>query len=147
MSRRELLNIDPSLNSTHGGNPLCCAATLASLEVIEKEDLVSESERKGKLMFEQLQKLQIKHKKIIKTIQGKGLVAAIHIINPITNQLDSSKGDEIIEKCMQKGLLMVRTGSGTIKIGPPLIIPDDAILEGISVIDEVLDEIYLDTAN
>ena len=147
LSRRELLNIDPSLNSTHGGNPLCCAATLASLEVIEEQNLVSESERKGKLMFTQLQKLQSKYKKIIQTIQGKGLVAAIHIIDPITNQLDSSKGDEIIEKCMQKGLLMVRTGSGTIKIGPPLIIPDDAILEGISVIDEVLDEIYLDTAN
>ena len=51
---------------------------------------------------------------------------------------------EIIEKCMQKGLLMVRTGSGTIKIGPPLIIPDDAILEGINVIDEVLVELSMD---
>ena len=85
------MNIDPSLNSTHGGNPLCCAATLASLEVIEEQNLVSESERKGKLMFTQLQKLQSKYKKIIQTIQGKGLVAAIHIIDPITNQLDSSK--------------------------------------------------------
>jgi len=39
---------------------------------------------------------------------------------------------------------MVRTGSGTIKIGPPLIIPDDAILEGINVIDEVLEELSMD---
>lgn len=147
LSRRSLLDIDPSLNSTHGGNPLCCAATLASLEVIEEQNLVSESERKGKLMFKHLQKLQKKYEKIIKTIQGKGLVAAIHIINPITNQLDSRMGDEIIEKCMQKGLLMVRTGTGTIKIGPTLIIPDDAMLEGIAVIDEVLAQICMDAKN
>ena len=88
-----------------------------------------------------------KYGKIIKTIQGKGLVAAIHIINPLTNQLDSRMGDEIIEKCMQKGLLMVRTGTGTIKIGPTLIIPDDAMLEGIAVIDEVLAQICMDAKN
>jgi len=144
ISRRELLDVDPSLNSTHGGNPICCAATLASLEVIEEQNLVKESERKGQLMFEVLQKLQQKYQKIIKTISGKGLVAAIHIVNPKTNLLDSNMGDKIIEKCMQKGLLMVRTGTGTIKIGPPLIIPDDAILEGINIIDEVLDQISLD---
>ena len=81
------------------------------------------------------------HEKIIKTVSGKGLVAAIHIGNSITNQLDSCMGDKIIEKCMQKGLLMVRTGTGTIKIGPPLNIPDDAILEGISIIDESIEEL------
>ena len=141
LSRRELLDVDPSLNSTHGGNPLCCAATLASLEVIEEENLVNESQRKGELMFNELEKLRQKHEKIIKTVSGKGLVAAIHIGNSITNQLDSCMGDKIIEKCMQKGLLMVRTGTGTIKIGPPLNIPDDAILEGISIIDESIEEL------
>jgi 4-aminobutyrate aminotransferase / (S)-3-amino-2-methylpropionate transaminase / 5-aminovalerate transaminase len=141
LSRRELLDGDPSLNSTHGGNPLCCAATLASLDVIEEEDLVNESERKGKIMFKELEKIYQKYPKTIKTISGKGLVAAIHVGNSTTNQLDSNMGDKIIEKCMQKGLLMVRTGTGTIKIGPPLNIPDDALLEGISIIEESIKEL------
>ena len=41
---------------------------------------------------------------------------------------------------MQKGVILVRTGSGTIKIGPPLTIPDDALLEGIKVIDDAIKE-------
>jgi 4-aminobutyrate aminotransferase-like enzyme len=141
LGSRKLLDVDPSLNSTHGGNPLCCAATLASLDVIEEENLVNESERKGKIMFKELEKIHQKYPKTIKTISGKGLVAAIHVGNSITNQLDSHMGDKIIEKCMQKGLLMVRTGTGTIKIGPPLNIPDDALLEGISIIEESLQEL------
>ncbi len=141
LSRRELLDIDPSLNSTHGGNPLCCAATLASLDVIEDENLVNESQRKGEIMFKELEKIHEKYPKTIKIICGKGLVAAIHVGNLTTNQLDSNMGDKIIEKCMQKGLLMVRTGTGTIKIGPPLNIPDDALLEGISIIEESIEEL------
>ncbi|MEX2060017.1 MAG: aminotransferase class III-fold pyridoxal phosphate-dependent enzyme, partial [Nitrosopumilaceae archaeon] len=133
--------------STHGGNPICCAATLASLEVIEKENLVKESERKGEFLLKELNRIQTKYKNIIHTISGKGLIAAIHVMNPKSKELDVNLGDEIIEKCMQKGLLLVRTGAGTIKIGPPLTIPDDALLEGISVIEEVLSQINRDISN
>ena len=45
-------------------------------------------------------------------------------------------------QAMQKGVLMVRTGVGTLKIGPPLNIPEDAALEGIQAIGEALDECF-----
>ena len=45
------------------------------------------------------------------------------------------------ERCMQKGLLVVHTGRESIKIAPPLTIPDEALLEGLSIIDEALSEI------
>ena len=45
---QEIVDVDPSLNSTHGGNPICCAATLASFDVLFSENLVNESARKGK---------------------------------------------------------------------------------------------------
>jgi 4-aminobutyrate aminotransferase / (S)-3-amino-2-methylpropionate transaminase / 5-aminovalerate transaminase len=141
LGRQELLNSDPSLNSTHGGNPLCCAATLASLEVIESENLIFESKRKGILLEKNLQNLQLKYRDIIKNISGKGLIFAIHVINRNTHELDSYFVDQIIEKCMEKGLLLVRTSSGTIKIGPPLSIPDDALKEGIYIIDESISEL------
>ena len=57
-------------------------------------------------------------------------------MDPLTHKLDVNIVDMIIEKCMHKGLLLVRTGSGTIKIGPPLMIPDDALIEGIQIIHE-----------
>ena len=43
---------------------------------------------------------------------------------------------------MQKGVLLIRTGTGTIKIGPPLTIPDDALIEGLSVIEESISELF-----
>jgi len=140
LGKEELLNLDLSLNSTHGGNPICCAATLASLKILEEENLVKESNRKGKILEEELIKIQIKHSDIIERITGRGLLYAIHLKNPQTEELDVKLGDIIIEKAMQKGVILVRTGSGTIKIGPPLTIPDDALLEGIKVIDDAIIE-------
>lgn len=73
-------------------------------------------------------------------IFGKGLLFAIHIRKPTTNELDVELVDKIIEKTMQKGVLLIRTGTGTIKIGPPLSIADEALIEGVSVIEEVMNE-------
>ena len=136
IGKKEIVDVDPSLNSTHGGNPICCAATLASIDVLLSENLVSESARKGKILEEKLKSLQNTFPKIIYDVCGMGLVFAIHFKDPLTNSLDIELVDKIIEKCLHKGLLLVRTGSGTIKIGPPLIIPDDALIEGIEIIHE-----------
>lgn len=139
VGRKELIDVDPSLNSTHGGNPICCAATLASLEVLEDENLINESARKGKILEKGLMLIKDNYSKRIE-ISGKGLIFAVHIKKPSTDALDAELVDRIIEKCMQKGLLLIRTGTGTIKIGPPLTITDDALLEGISVIAESIRE-------
>ena len=139
VGRKELIDVDPSLNSTHGGNPVCCAATLASLEVLEDENLVNESARKGKKKKKELLLIKDNYPKRIE-ISGKGLIFAVHIKKPSTDALDAELVDRIIEKCMQKGLLLIRTGTGTIKIGPPLTIADDALLDGISVIAESIKE-------
>ena len=139
VGRKELIDVDPSLNSTHGGNPVCCAATLASLEVLEDENLVNESARKGEILEKGLLLIKDNYPKRIE-ISGKGLIFAVHIKKPSTDALDAELVDRIIEKCMQKGLLLIRTGTGTIKIGPPLTIADDALLDGISVIAESIKE-------
>ena len=146
VANRKLIDVDPSLNSTHSGNPLCCAATLASLEVIKKENLVEESARKGIIIEKELQKIKKLFPDIILDIQGKGMVHAIHFATPKTSELNPEIGDKIIERCMEKGVLMIRTGMGTIKIGPPLTISDDALVEGLNVltnaINEICDEMY-----
>ena len=69
------------------------------------------------------------------------MVYAVHFGNPKTSELNSEIGDKIIEKCMEKGVLMIRTGTGTIKIGPPLTISDDALVEGLNVLSNAINEI------
>ena len=50
--------------------------------------------------------------------------------------------DQIVERAMEKGVFSIRTGLGTIKLGPPLTIPDEALIEGLRVYEECFDELF-----
>lgn len=141
IGREELINLDASMNSTHGGNPMACAASLASLNVLIDENLIEKSYLKGKILEEELLQWQKEFPQIISYISTKGLVAAIFFVKKGTNELDIELVDKLIYKAMLKGVNSVRTLSGTIKIGPPLSIPIDALIEAINVYKECLIEI------
>jgi 4-aminobutyrate aminotransferase-like enzyme len=128
-----------SMSSTHSANPLVCAAGEAVINEIQNKNLIKESFRKGLILHERLKELKSINPKIIKDICGKGLVASI-IFNKIKNYSSSFLASTIVEKCMQKGLLLVHTGRESIKIGPPLTISDSALIEGIDVIILVFKE-------
>jgi 4-aminobutyrate aminotransferase-like enzyme len=130
-----------SMSSTHSANPLCCAAGLANIGFIESHNLVAESERKGKILMECLEAIQRKYPDNISETFGKGLLAALLIRDPKTKLADPLTASLICEKAMQKGLLLVHTGRESIKIGPPLTIPDEALLEGLKVLEESIQEI------
>jgi len=130
-----------SMSSTHSANPLCCAAGLANLEAIETENLVAESIRKGEILHNRLNILKEKCPERIRYIFGKGMLAGIIIIDPKTGKPDGLFASCVCEKAMQKGLLLVHTGRESIKIGPPLTIPDEALIEGIDVLRESIEDL------
>ena len=143
LGRAEIMDLPEigNMSSTHSANPLVCAAGLAVLEEIEKEELVKNSYLKGKLLFKELNKLKNKYEDRISYILGKGLIAAIIFKDPDTQKADNIFTSQVAEKCMQKGLLVVHTGRESIKIGPPLIISEEAIIEGVKVLDEAINEL------
>jgi 4-aminobutyrate aminotransferase-like enzyme len=116
-----------------------CAAGIAVLDEIENKNLISESERKGQILHRKLNELQKEFPQLISAIYGKGLVAAVVFDKNYANDV-SSLVSRIVEKCYQKGLLVVHTGRESIKIGPPLTIPEDALLEGIEVLRESIND-------
>jgi len=130
-----------SMSSTHSANPICCAAGLANLEVLEFEKLVMESARKGRTLHQRLDKFKKKYSDRISCIFGKGLLAGVLFKNPETGEPDGVFASKVCEKAMQKGLLLVHTGRESIKIGPPLIIPDEALEEGLDIFDEAIMEV------
>ena len=130
-----------SMSSTHSAHPLSCAAGLANIGVIEKQDLVSEAARKGDILFKKLYEIQKTYPKRIRYSMGKGLVAALLFYDPDTGLADGTTASRICERAMQKGLLLVHTGRESIKLGPPLTIPDEALVEGLDVLDESTREI------
>ena len=124
-----------NMSSTHSGNPIVCAAGIAVLDEIKNRDLVSESARKGEILHKKLEELKNDFPKLISAIYGKGLVASIVFDEKYSSDLNSIVS-RVVEGCYQKGLLVVHTGRESIKIGPPLTIEDEAILEGVAVIRE-----------
>ena len=143
LGRSEIMDLPDigNMSSTHSANPLVCAAGLAVIEELENRNLIKETERKGKLLFQALKEMQQRFPNRIFNILGNGLIAAVLFKDPQTGKADSAFTSKVAELCMQKGLLVVHTGRESIKIGPPLIISDDALLEGVKVLSESIAEI------
>jgi 4-aminobutyrate aminotransferase / (S)-3-amino-2-methylpropionate transaminase / 5-aminovalerate transaminase len=128
------------MTTTHGGNPLSCAAGAASIEVIQKEGLVENSRILGEVLLSELKKLKEIAPGRIRAIKGKGLVAGIHIKKAENDEPDGELAKKIVWECVNNGLLMfapVGYGGATIKINPPLNITKEALLEGLGVIIDV----------
>ena len=98
------------------------------------------TERKGRILFDKLNKLKDEYPDRISWVLGKGLLAALLFKKPDSQEPDSLLPSIISEKAMQKGLLVVHTGRESIKLGPPLTITDEALKEGIDVLEESINE-------
>ncbi|MGQ9513443.1 MAG: aspartate aminotransferase family protein [Thermoproteota archaeon] len=144
IGRKELMDLygPGEMTSTHTGNPVCVAAALSSIELIEREGLVENSRIVGERLHRELQAIQ-KYHSFIGAVHGKGLVAGLHIVKGESLEPDKERAFKIVEKSMEKGLLFfspVGYGGATIKICPPLNITESAILDGIKALDEALGE-------
>ena len=127
-----------SMSSTHSANPLVCAAGHASLQALLEDGLIENSKKLGLLFHEKLNELKAKYPNYISSIQGVGLVAAV-IFNDKKGNALSYLCDMISEKCLQSGLLVVHTGRESIKLAPPLLITEEALLEGIEVLSDAVE--------
>jgi len=130
-----------NMSSTHSANPIVCAAGMATLQEINRLDLVRETERKGKIFFDMLNELKNKYPDRISWVLGNGLISALLFKLPREQEPDTVFPSLVSEKAMQKGLLVVHTGRESIKLAPPLIISDEALIEGIGVLDESIYEV------
>ncbi len=144
LGREDLMDQYPpgSMTSTHTGNPICCAAALANLDLIEKENIPANAARMGEILHAELAKLKEKYPKIIGTVQGKGLVAGVHAIRDGKKEADYDLAFDVIARCVEKGLLFFGpVGKATIKIAPPLVINEEQVREGAAVLDESIGEV------
>ena len=129
-----------SMSSTHTANPLCCAAGLATLEVLETENLISAAANKGPLFENGLNQIQRRHPDRIVRVLGRGMVHALFFVCPGTSEPDLDMAERVTDRAIQKGLMLFHTHGDFIKMGPPLVTPPDAIREGIEVLSEAVDE-------
>lgn len=132
-----------SMTSTHTGNPVCCAAAIASVKKILKENLTANAARLEKPLLDGLKKIQAKHPGAIGHVTARGLVGGMQTIKRGKKEPDHDLAHAIIERCFQKGLLFfapVGAWGQTVKIAPPLTIPLEALEEGLVVLAEATNE-------
>jgi 4-aminobutyrate aminotransferase/(S)-3-amino-2-methylpropionate transaminase len=142
--RPDVMDLHPpgSMTSTHTGNPVCCAAALASIDLMIKEGLAARSRQVGALLHSQLQSLAAQFPQIGR-VDGKGLVAGVACVVPGTKEPDGSLAWDVVARCVEKGVLMfspVGFGGGTVKISPPLVISEAAMIESAGVLAEAFAE-------
>jgi len=115
-------------SSTFGGNPLSCAAGIATLQALTQDGLIENAEKMGKLFREGLEKLKEKHS-IIREIRGKGLMIGVELKFEVK---------DILMNLMKEGILMLYSGRNILRILPPLVISKEDIAKVLQTLDNVL---------
>ena len=115
-------------SSTFGGNPLSCAAGIATLQSLTQDGLIENAESMGKLFREGLNALKEKHT-IIREIRGKGLMIGVELKFEVR---------DILMEGIENGLLLLYSGRNILRLLPPLVISESDIKKSLEILDQLL---------
>ncbi|HEY0865820.1 MAG TPA: aspartate aminotransferase family protein [Fimbriimonas sp.] len=124
-----------SHTSTFGGNPIACAAALATIETIEEEELVERSERQGRKMLDGLQGVAARHSELVHEARGRGLMIGLEF-------REDEVGELVVAQLLKRGVCVAYTLNNPriLRIEPPLIIDDDQIEYAVESMDGAIAE-------
>ncbi len=127
-----------SHSNTFGGNVLAVAASLATLDVIEKERLLDNARSQGDHLLLRLRELMARHGEI-GDVRGVGLMVATEFVKDRrTKEPDPKFRDRVLEEAMRKGLILLGCGRSTIRYIPPLIVRREEIDEAVDILDRAI---------
>jgi 4-aminobutyrate aminotransferase len=139
MTRAEIMDWVPGSHaSTFGGNPVCVAAALATLDVIGKEKLVEHSAEVGAHMLKRMSSWPKTHK-LVGDVRGRGLMIGVDIVKDKTSkEYGAAERDVIIEKAFEQGILFLGCGPSSIRLCPPLIVTKQQADIAMDVLEECI---------
>jgi len=125
------------LGGTYGGNPVACAAALGAIDTMTKQDLPAAARRIGDVMLPRLRKLAATHPEI-GDVRGRGAMIAVELVRPGTIEPDAAAAAKIAGACHAAGLLVLTCGTfgNVLRFLPPLVIGQDLLDEGLSVLED-----------
>lgn len=146
IGRDDVMNIygAGSMTSTHSGSPLPVAAAIANILELKRGSYLLNACTLEPILREGLERIQKKHPDYVGCVHCLGLVAGMQIVKPGTKEPNPDVALAINEACYKKGLLMfapVGIAGECIKISPALDIPKDALIEGLTVLEEAMAEV------
>ena len=123
--------------STFGGNPVSCAAALATIGLL-KQTLVKNAETVGAYLMEGVRALMDKHP-IVGDVRGRGLMIGVELVRDRqTKERATTERDALVQACFKRGLLVLGAGRNAIRLSPPLVLTKQQADIAIGIIDESL---------
>ena len=143
MTRAEIMDWKPGSHaSTFGGNPVCIAAALATMDVLEREGIANAA-KMGEFMFDRLRSWPQRFG-IVGEVRGRGLMIGIEIVkDQQSREAAGAWRDRIVDLAFERGLLILGCGETAIRLAPPLIVNQheacialDILKEAIALVEE-----------
>jgi 4-aminobutyrate aminotransferase len=122
--------------STFGGNPVCCAAAVATLDLVEKQYMANAA-KLGKVLLKRLGEIAEKHK-TLSGARGIGLMCGIDVVNPTTGKGDPKLRERILRIAFERGLILLGCGEIAIRFCPPLSMTEAELDVGLKLFDEAV---------
>ncbi|MBU4212480.1 MAG: aspartate aminotransferase family protein [Verrucomicrobia bacterium] len=128
-----------SASTSYGGNPMACAAALASIEAIEEEGLLENAKRLEDFFIPRLEKMKREHK-IIGDVRCKGCLMGIELVKDRkTKEIFDEAGKQVYQRAFRKGLAWIPAGH-ILRMSPPIVMDVDVAAKCMDMIDEAIGE-------
>ena len=139
VARAELMHWDPGAHaSTFGGNPVSCAAALATLDLLEG-GLVARAGEMGAHLYRRLMEVMARHP-TIGDVRGLGLMTAVDLVTSReTRQPDPAMRNAVVGQAFHRGLLLLGCGESAIRFSPPLVISREQIDSAVEIFEAAVD--------
>jgi 4-aminobutyrate aminotransferase len=119
--------------STYGGNPVACAAALATLDLIEG-GLIDNAQARGEQAMAGLRPIQAQHPALVRDVRGRGLMIGI--------EFDTADHAEAVQwACFQRGLLVLESGRSSVRMSPALTVSEDEMVTALRIFGEAVAEV------
>jgi 4-aminobutyrate aminotransferase len=137
-ARSEVISWPPGTHaSTFGGNPVSCAAALATIRLL-RDRLVQNAETVGAHMLAGAKALMEKHR-IVGDVRGRGLMIGIELVRDReTKERATSERDAVVRECFSRGLLVLGAGANSIRLSPPLVLTKEQADTALGIVDQAI---------
>ena len=132
-----------TVGGTYLGNPVCCAAALATIKLMEEENLNERARHLGKMAMDRFREMA-EWAECVGDARGLGAMVAMELVEDRKTKKPNDKVcAELVEKCLERGVILLKAGSGknVIRILSPLVIKDEEFKKALDIIELSLKEI------
>lgn len=127
-------------SNTFGGNPVACAAALATIKLV-RDGLMKNAAEVGNFLIEKLKALAARHR-LIGDVRGKGLMIGVELVRDrLTKERAGEERDALVLAAFRRGLLVLAAGQNVVRLSPPLVLTKEQAETAVRLFDESLTEI------